>query len=76
MKETCITPKMLRENGFEEKLLMGKIFYVKGIVGVNYDGFWIPYNMETGLPITPIPIRIVTTIEELELLAKEAGIKV
>lgn len=89
MNKTIITPKLLMERGFKEMMMQGGIVYVKGIVGVVYNTFcmpyadfdivsnisWIPCNMETKKPFTPDPIRIVTTFEELELLAKEVGIK-
>lgn len=90
MNKTIITPKLLMERGFEEVVMSGGIVYVKGVVGVAYNTFcmpytdfdvvcnisWIPCNMETKLPLTPESIRIVSTYEELELLAKEAGIEI
>ena len=90
MNKEFITPKLLMERGFREIVMSGGIVYVKGIVGVAYNTFcipytdfdvvcnisWIPCNMETKQPLTPGPIRIVTTFEDLEQLAKEAGIKI
>ena len=90
MKKTFITPKLLMERGFKEMVMSGGIVYVKGIVGVAYNTFcmpytdfdvvcnisWIPCNMETKQPLTPGPIRIVTTFEELDLLVQEAGIRI
>ena len=73
-RSTYLTPKVLRENGFEERLMFGRIIFAKGIVGVYLESKWIPCNMETGLPIhTNV---YVNTWEELKALAKEANIDI
>lgn len=67
-----ITETLLLEEGFEKKLVKDGRFYVKGKIGVVYNGMWLPCNIDTGEPYnTGICVE---TLEDLYNLAKEAGI--
>lgn len=69
MSSTPLTPQLLRQNGFEEKMMFGNVVYVKGKVGIVYHFFWLPCNIKTGAPLsTSIAI---STYEELQRLIKE-----
>ena len=66
-----ITDTLLLEKGFEKKFSKDGFFYVKGKIGVVYNGMWLPCNVDTGVPINTC-IRV-DSIEDLYKLAKEAG---
>ena len=69
MEQTPLTPKVLRDKGFEEKMMYGHIFYVKGKYAVTYFFEWIPCNFETRIPLATNVY--VNTWEELEKLMEE-----
>jgi len=66
MNKTLLTPEILREKGFEEKLMFGHICYVKGKYAVVYSFAWIPCALEFGQPLSTNVY--VNTWEELEAL--------
>ena len=74
MNSTLLTPKVLREKGFEERLMFGRIIFTKGIIGVYFESVWIPCNMESGLPLHTN--MYVNTWEELVVLSKKANIDI
>ena len=69
-----ITPKLLREKGFEERLMFGNITFVKNKVAVVYNYFWHPCNLDTGQPLTNL--QPVGTYEELERVVREGGLTI
>ena len=71
MAGTPITPQRLLQNGFEEQLNDGKVFYVKEQKSVTYSYGWIPCNMDFGQPLCSL--TYVNTMEELEQLMQEGG---
>lgn len=69
MGQTPLTPKVLRDKEFEERMMYGHVFYVKGKYAVTYSFAWIPCNFESG---TPLATNVyVNTWEELEKLMEE-----
>ena len=69
MKQTPLTPKVLRDKGFKEKMMYGQIVFVKGKYAVVYSFAWIPCNFKSG---TPLATNVyVNTWEELEKLMEE-----
>lgn len=74
MEETPLTPKLLREKGFEERLMFGNITFVKNKVAVVYNLFWHPCNMETGQLLTSQ--NPVGTYEQLERVVREGGLTI
>ena len=74
MGQTLLSPKLLREKGFEERLMFGNVYFVKSKIAVVYQFRWIPCTMEFGEPLcTNVYID---TWEELVRLAKNAGIDI
>jgi hypothetical protein len=74
MGRTLLSPKLLREKGFAERLMFGDIYYVKSKIAVVYKFKWIPCTMEFGEPLcTNVYID---TWEELVDLAKNARIDI
>ena len=69
MEQTPLTPKVLRNKGFKERLMFGQIVYVKGKCAVVYSFAWIPCNIESGIPLATNVF--VNTWEELEKLMEE-----
>ena len=74
MGKTILTPTLLREKGFSERLMFGNIYFVKSKIAVVYNFKWIPCNFELGQPLCTNVY--VDTWEELVRLAKEAGIDI
>lgn len=72
-KQTMLTRQILLENGFEEKMMYGQIFYVKGNCAVVHSFKWVPCNLESGVPLSTNVY--VNTMEELEKLLQEGGQK-
>lgn len=70
---TPITPRLLREKGFEERMMFGQVVYVKANCALVYSYAWIPCNLDSGTPLSTLVF--VNTWEELEKLMKEGGIK-
>ncbi len=72
MNETQLTPQVLRDHGFEEKMMYGHICFVKGKVALIYSFAWIPCTIDFGQPLCQQ--SCVNTWEELERLMQEGGI--
>lgn len=66
MEGTILTPQILREKGFKEKLMFGHICFVKGKYAVVYSFAWIPCTLKFGQPLSTNVF--VNTWEELENL--------
>lgn len=66
MSETILTPQVLRDKGFEEKLMYGHVCFVKDMYAVVYSFAWIPCDLKTGQPLSTNVY--VNTWEELETL--------
>ncbi len=66
MEETKLNPQVLRDHGFEEKIMYGYICYVKGEYAVVYNFAWIPCTLESGQPLCSQ--LYVDTWEQLEAL--------
>lgn len=74
MGKTTLTPSLLREKGFVEKLMYGNIYFIKSKIAVTYNFKWIPCSTEFGQPLCTNVY--VDTWEELVRLANEAGIAI
>ena len=72
MKETPITPKVLKEHGFLEKTIEGHLCYVRENVAVTQNPSWILCDLYTGTPLCTT--ECVNTWEELEKSMIEGGI--
>lgn len=69
MSKTILTPQVLRDKGFEEKLMYGHICFVKGKDAVVYSFTWIPFSLENGQPLNTNVY--ISTWEDLESLIKQ-----
>ena len=73
MEHTPITPQLLRQKGFEERMMFGHVVYVKENCALVYSYAWIPCNLNSG---TPLSTNVyVNTWEEYEKLMQEGGVK-
>lgn len=74
MRYTPITPKLLLELGFEERIIPEGRFFAKGKMGLVKNPDWIPCRIIMGQPKIPEPYMNITTIEGLALLEWWDGI--
>ena len=72
-KHTKLTRQILLKKGFEEKMMYGQIFFVKGNCAVVYSFKWVPCDLKSGAPLSTNVY--VDTAEELEKLLQEGGQK-
>ena len=76
MHYTPIAPELLLELGFDKrKTKEDNDFFAKGEIGLVNNTGWIPCKMVNGEPKAVEPIWNITTIEELYIIEKRAGIE-
>lgn len=73
MEKTIITPQLLLDKGFKERIMFGQIVYYKEKIALVYSFAWLPCNYETGKPLSTNVY--VNTWEEFEKLMLEGGEK-
>ena len=71
MGKTQITPQLLLQKGFDEKMMFGQTIYVKGKYALVHSFAWVPCNLEFGTPLSTN--MYVNTWEEFEKLTLEGG---
>lgn len=72
MNELPLTPQVLRDHGFVEKMRNGHLFFVKNNVAITYTYGWKPCTLDFGEPLCQL--EPLNTWEELERLMQEGGV--